>query len=213
MDMNVVVPASPVTAMSRLALEEVPIEERPTAPPLVRNIVATASVATRLDTRELANLIPDSRLRNSRNQVLVLRDPTQGTTSVIFGTGRFIVTGAVSEALSRRSAQATVAKLSQALHRTLHLTGYRITNIVASWSTGYRIRLEDIAVQHLRAVRYEPELFPGLAFRMDSPPGTAIVFVNGKVNLVGVKALNDLQPMVERLAALLLPHKISDVPM
>lgn len=38
-----------------------------------------------------------------------------------------------------------------------------------------------------RVVQYEPELFPGLIYRMHSPSVVLLIFVSGKIVLTGAK--------------------------
>ena len=79
-------------------------------------------------------------------------------------------------------------------------------NIVASCDVKFPIKLEGLAFAHasfanvrplparLRAPvsplllhQYEPELFPGLIYRMRSPKIVLLIFVSGKVVLTGGK--------------------------
>ena len=47
-------------------------------------------------------------------------------------------------------------------------------------------------------LQYEPELFPGLIYRMKSPKVVLLVFVSGKVVLTGMKLILDHLATIKR---------------
>ena len=85
-------------------------------------------------------------------------------------------------------------------------------NIVASCDVKFPIKLEGLAFAHasfanvrpanctpakplLHLLRqYEPELFPGLIYRMRSPKIVLLIFVSGKVVLTGGKVCSGPPP-------------------
>lgn len=69
-------------------------------------------------------------------------------------------------------------------------TDFKIQNIVATADFKFPIKLEDMCTSHAQFSSYEPELYPGLIYRMVSPRVVLLVFVNGKVVLTGRKELN-----------------------
>ena len=52
----------------------------------------------------------------------------------------------------------------------------------------FPIKLEGLAFAHAMFANYEPELFPGLIYRMRSPKIVLLIFVSGKVVITGGKA-------------------------
>jgi transcription initiation factor TFIID TATA-box-binding protein len=48
-------------------------------------------------------------------------------------------------------------------------------------------------------VQYEPELFPGLIYRMESPRVVFLVFVSGKIVITGAKTRGQLIDGVNKL--------------
>ena len=62
---------------------------------------------------------------------------------------------------------------------------FKVQNIVASADVRFPVRLEGLAYSHGFFCSYEPELFPGLIYRMKSPKVVLLVFVSGKVVLTG----------------------------
>ena len=59
--------------------------------------------------------------------------------------------------------------------------------MVATGDCGFPIRLEGLADEHAKFSSYEPELFPGLIYRLESPRVVLLIFVSGKVVVTGAK--------------------------
>lgn len=62
-----------------------------------------------------------------------------------------------------------------------------LKNIVGSCDVKFPIRLEGLAYTHGHFSSYEPELFPGLIYRMVKPKVVLLIFVSGKIVLTGAK--------------------------
>ena len=68
---------------------------------------------------------------------------------------------------------------------------FKIQNVVSSHDVGFQIRLESLfnhAMERKITCRYEPELFPGLIFRMKEPKVVLLIFASGKIVLTGAKS-------------------------
>ena len=55
---------------------------------------------------------------------------------------------------------------------------------VGSCDVKFPIRLEGLVLTHSQFSSYEPELFPGLIYRMVKPRIVLLIFVSGKVGQV-----------------------------
>jgi len=64
---------------------------------------------------------------------------------------------------------------------------FSLQNMVGSCDVKFPIRLEGLAYKHSHYSSYEPELFPGLIYRMVQPKIVLLIFVSGKVVLTGGK--------------------------
>lgn len=53
--------------------------------------------------------------------------------------------------------------------------------MVGSVDVKFAISLEGLCVTHAQFCTYEPELFPGLIYRMVNPRVVLLIFVSGKV--------------------------------
>ena len=76
---------------------------------------------------------------------------------------------------------------------------YTLQNITATCDVGFPIRLEGLIYAHAAYATYEPELFPGLIYRMLVPKIVLLIFVSGKIVLTGAKNTDDLGAAVENI--------------
>lgn len=95
-----------------------------------------------------------------------IREPK--TTALIFASGKMVVTGAKSEDDSKLASR-KYARIIQKLGFNAKFTDFKIQNIVGSCDIKFPIRLEGLASRHHNFSSYEPELFPGLIYRMMKP--------------------------------------------
>lgn len=51
----------------------------------------------------------------------------------------------------------------------------------------FPIDLEKISEQHIDYCSYEPEVFPGLIYRLMEPKLVILIFVSGKIIITGAK--------------------------
>jgi len=81
----------------------------------------------------------------------------------------------------------------------------KVQNIVASIDFGRGFDLEEIA-RNFENTEYEPEVFPGLVFRLDDPKVVILLFVSGKGVCAGAKSKKDVERAAERITKLRLPR-------
>jgi transcription initiation factor TFIID TATA-box-binding protein len=118
-----------------------------------------------------------------------IREPK--TTALIFASGKMVVTGAKSEDDSKLAAR-KYARIIQKLGFKARFTDFKIQNIVGSCDVKFPIRLEGLAYAHGHYSSYEPELFPGLIYRMVKPKIVLLIFVSGKIVLTGAKVREEI---------------------
>jgi transcription initiation factor TFIID TATA-box-binding protein len=119
-----------------------------------------------------------------------LREPR--ATALIFASGKICVTGIKS------THNATLA--SKKFHYIIEKIGFKpkeymdfkVQNICGTADVGFPVRLEGLVYAHSAFASYEPELFPGLIYRMVSPRVVFLIFVSGKLVITGAKKESDL---------------------
>lgn len=80
-----------------------------------------------------------------------------------------------------------------------HFSQFKIQNMTATCDLGFPIRLESFLYKYPTQCTYEPELFPGLSYRMEKPKVTILVFVSGKIVITGAKDPEDLAGSVRQI--------------
>ena len=125
-----------------------------------------------------------------------IREPK--TTALIFASGKMVVTGAKSEDDSKLASR-KYARIIQKLGFNAKFTDFKIQNIVGSCDIKFPIRLEGLASRHHNFSSYEPELFPGLIYRMMKPKIVLLIFVSGKIVLTGAKVREEIYQAFEMI--------------
>ena len=87
---------------------------------------------------------------------------------------------------------------------------FKIQNIVGSCDIKFPIRLEGLASRHHHFSSYEPELFPGLIYRMIKPKIVLLIFVSGKIVLTGAKVREEIYEAFESIYPVL-QGKLADL--
>ena len=83
---------------------------------------------------------------------------------------------------------------------------FKVHNVVASCDFGIQISLESLNVEHNDFSTYEPELFPGLVYRMAFPKICLLVFGSGKVVFTGAKSREDIMQAHSKFEPVLKKH-------
>ncbi|GAA5880978.1 hypothetical protein JCM1840_006933 [Sporobolomyces johnsonii] len=154
--------------------------------PTLQNIVATVNLECKLDLKTIALHARNAEYNPKRFAAVIMRIREPKTTALVFASGKVVVTGAKSEDDSRLAAR-KYARIIQKLGFETKFTDFKIQNIVGSCDVKFPIRLEGLAFSHGHFSSYEPELFPGLIYRMVKPKVVLLIFVSGKIVLTGAK--------------------------
>lgn len=174
--------------------------------PKLQNIVSTANLRCELDLREIALRAKNAEYNPKRFAAVIMRIREPKTTALIFASGKMVCTGARSEEDSKKAAR-QYAKIINKLGFPVKFTEFKIQNIVGSCDVKFPIRLEGLANSHSRFCSYEPEMFPGLIFRMLKPKIVLLIFVSGKIVLTGAKERNDIFNAFQNIYPLLMSFK------
>jgi transcription initiation factor TFIID TATA-box-binding protein len=77
---------------------------------------------------------------------------------------------------------------------------FKVQNIVASANLGRELNLGSIVVGlKLEGMEYEPEVFPGLVYRIKDPKSAILIFSSGRLVITGGKTLEDCEKSVKVL--------------
>lgn len=110
---------------------------------------------------------------------------------LIFASGKMNCVGARSMKDAKLAIKKLTMKLKKAGVKVRAEPKVKVQNIVASFDFGTEFDLERIA-RTFENTEYEPEVFPGLVFRMDDPAVVVLLFVSGKGVCAGAKSAEDI---------------------
>ncbi|KDD72112.1 transcription factor TFIID [Helicosporidium sp. ATCC 50920] len=109
--------------------------------------------------------------------------------------------------LCRCAQEPRYARILQKLQFAVTFKEFKIQNMVGSCDVRFPIRLEGLASTHSVFCSYEPELFPGLIYRMVDPKIVLLIFVSGKVVLTGAKRRDEIYRAFENIYPVLKEFK------
>ncbi|XDB54299.1 hypothetical protein AB1E18_007767 [Capra hircus] len=191
-------PLASITPMTPMA----PISECSGIVPQLQNIVSTVNLACKLDLKKIALHAKNAEYNPKRFAAVIMRIREPRTTALIFSSGKMVCTGAKSEEQSRLAAR-KYARVVQKLGFPARFLDFTIQNMVASCDVRFPISLEGLVLTHQQFSSYEPELFPGLIYRMVKPRIVLLIFVSGKVVLTGAKKRSDIYEAFENIYPIL----------
>lgn len=160
--------------------------------PVIQNVVATTNLGVSLDLKRIALRARNAEYNPKRFAAVIMRIRDPKTTALIFSSGKIVVTGAKSERESSRASRKYAKIVYKLGYDKAKFTEFTVQNIVASCDVFFPVRLEGLAHAHNSFCSYEPELFPGLIYRMLKPKIVLLIFVSGKVVLTGAKVRREI---------------------
>ncbi len=169
----------------------------------VENVVATVVVelgasGEKINLNQLAHRYPDCEYNPERFPGLVMRVVDPKATILIFSTGKMVVTGLRAATEAEAVVNNVVKKMVQAKVDIKSKPVITIQNIVASGDLHTHIDLNEASVIMENAM-YEPEVFPGLIYRMAEPKTVFLIFSTGRIVCTGAKTKEIVGEAVQKL--------------
>ncbi|KAA0717929.1 TATA-box-binding protein [Triplophysa tibetana] len=192
---------TPLTPMTPIT-PATPASESSGIVPQLQNIVSTVNLGCKLDLKTIALRARNAEYNPKRFAAVIMRIREPRTTALIFSSGKMVCTGAKSEEQSRLAAR-KYARVVQKLGFPAKFLDFKIQNMVGSCDVKFPIRLEGLVLTHQQFSSYEPELFPGLIYRMIKPRIVLLIFVSGKVVLTGAKVRGEIYEAFENIYPIL----------
>jgi transcription initiation factor TFIID TATA-box-binding protein len=167
----------------------------------IQNVVASAAFNQTFNLTAIANAFPRDTEFKGRFPGLVFRLKKPKTTMLIFRTGKMVCTGGKGEDEARRAILGAVRKLRKGGIDVAREPEIQITNIVASASLNGVIDLDRLYSSEGMGgnILFEPEQFPALIYRWESPKVIFLVFSTGKIVCVGARKEKDIYEAIEKL--------------
>ncbi|KYN03795.1 TATA box-binding protein-like protein 1 [Cyphomyrmex costatus] len=174
--------------------------EEPELDIVINNVVCSFSVRCHLNLREIALNGSNVEYRRENGMITMkLRRPY--TTASIWSSGKVTCTGATSEAQAKIAAR-RFARSLQKLGFKVRFNNYRVVNVLGTCCMPFAIKITSFSVHHKENADYEPELHPGVTYKLKEPKATLKIFSTGSVtvtapNVASVQAaIEHIYPLV-----------------
>ena len=153
----------------------------------IENVVATVvvEITEKIDLNQIARKLPEVEYNPERFPGLVMRIEKPRATILIFSTGKMVVTGMRKAEEAPRVVEKVVKNIRKAGIKVAN-PEITIQNIVASGDLHTNIDLNMAAIV-MEFAMYEPEVFPGLIYRMQDPKTVFLIFSTGRIVCTGAK--------------------------
>ncbi|MFX0036677.1 MAG: TATA-box-binding protein [Candidatus Hermodarchaeota archaeon] len=173
----------------------------------IENIVVKTSlnIEGKLDLNKIRDKLIDTEYNPERFPGLFIRFKHPKCVFIIFRNSKIIMTGLKSF----EHVNLSLMRLSMKLHENCgiyintSLIIPEIVNIVITADFFRKINL-DLAATVLENTIFEPEVFPGLTFKLNNPiKSVFLIFSNGKIVLTGIREEKLIEPALKTLGWLL----------
>jgi len=168
----------------------------------IQNCVATVNLGCVLNLQHINFRTRNSEYNPSRFHGVVMRIREPRCTALIFRSGKLVCTGARNDYDANLGTR-KFARILQKLAYPVKFMEFKIQNLVATVDLRFPIRLENLNQMHGQFSSYEPELFPGLIYRMVKPRVVLLIFVNGKIVFTGAKSKPEISESLENIYPIL----------
>jgi len=154
----------------------------------IQNIVASTTIADNLDLRSIDDAVPDTTYNPEVFPGLVLRIKQPKTAFLLFRSGKVVCTGAKNLDDIKKSMRQVCDRLSKVGIDVINDPEIAVQNIVASGDLHGELNLVSTALAvGLENTEYEPEIFPGIVYRMKDLGVVLLLFSSGKVVCTGAR--------------------------
>ncbi len=172
----------------------------------IENVVGTVimEIEEKMDLNQIARKYESTEYNPERFPGLIMRVSNPRATFLIFSTGKMVVTGLRKGEEAVQVVEKVMKKIKKA---GIKASNPKITiqNIVASGDLHTHVDL-NLAAIVMEYAMYEPEVFPGLIYRMQDPKTVFLIFSTGRIVCTGTKSKE-----VVREAVLKLNHEIREL--
>lgn len=169
----------------------------------IQNIVLSVTYeGVEFDLERLARSLDGARYDPEVFPGIAYKSEDPPASFLIFASGKMNCVGARSMNDAKLAIKKLTKKLQKARVRIKTEPQVKVQNIVASFDFGREFDLERIA-RNFENTEYEPEVFPGLVFRLDEPKVVVLLFVSGKGVCAGAKSMADIKTAAIKITKIL----------
>ncbi len=163
-------------------------------------MVASADLGVKLDLTKLALSLNGAEYEPETFPGLVFRIKDPKTATLLFRSGKLVCTGAKTLEQVNSAIDIVIASIKKT---GIHIPGhpsFDVQNIVASADLGQPVNLTSVVISlGLEKVEYEPEVFPGMVYRLTDPKVVILLFGSGRLVCTGAKRPEDVEAAVDKV--------------
>lgn len=162
--------------------------------------MASANLGTELDLTTLALNLNGAEYEPETFPGLIFRIKDPKTATLLFRSGKLVCTGATTLDQVNQAVKTVVARIKETGVKIDKVPAAQVQNIVASADLGQPVNLSSVVITlGLDRVEYEPEVFPGLVYRLTDPKVVILLFGSGRLVCTGAKVPEDVEAAVEKI--------------
>eukprot|EP00051_Salpingoeca_urceolata_P032751 m.17185 g.17185 ORF g.17185 m.17185 type:complete len:269 (-) comp5411_c0_seq1:79-885(-) len=171
--------------------------------PTIENIVSTAFLGCRLMLQQIAMRARNSEYNPRRFSAVIIRIKDPKSTALVFASGKMVIMGSKSEPEAEQASKKFEKIVRKTGFSSVSMRDFKIHNVVGCADVKFHINLEDLHMEHGAYSKYEPEMFPGLTYKMRIPDVVLLIFSSGKVVLTKAKKREHVYIAFEKMYPLL----------
>jgi TATA-box binding protein (TBP) (component of TFIID and TFIIIB) len=171
---------------------------------IINNVICSFNVGCSLNLRDIALKGANVEYRRA-NRMVTMRIRKPYSTASIWPSGKVTCTGATSEALAKVSAR-RFARCLQKLGFEVKFRNFRIVSVLGTCSLPFAIKIADFSKRYKRNAEYEPEIHPGVTYRLTRPKATLKIFSTGSITITAPRVAN-AQAAIERVFPLVYEYR------
>lgn len=195
---------SDITTNSSTAGEISSEAEPPEIDIVINNVVCSFSVRCHLNLRQIALNGANVEYRRENGMITMkLRKPY--TTASMWSSGKVTCTGATSEDQAKIAAR-RFARCLQKLGFKARFNNFRVVNVLGTCSMPFAIKIMAFSERYKESADYEPELHPGVTYKLTQPKATLKIFSTGSVT-VTAPSVADVQAAIEHIFPLVYEYR------
>lgn len=164
----------------------------------IENVVATIKIAETINLAMLSGKYSDIQEKRGFPGIMV-RIKKPKATILIFESGKLVLTGVRLETDIPIILEKIKSRFTEAGISLIENAEYTVQNIVVKGNYHASLNL-DLLTLSLDSAIYEPEIFPGVIYRVHDPKMSFLFFSSGKFIVTGVKSEADLIPTVKSVS-------------
>lgn len=170
----------------------------------INNVVCSFSVGCHLNLKQIALNASNVEFRRESGMVsMKLRNPY--TTASIWSSGKITCTGAQSEETSKIAAR-KYARMLQTLGFRARFKNFKIVNVLGTCTMPFAIKLVPFSQTNKPIAQYEPELHPGVTYKIKDIKATLKIFSTGSIT-VTAPSVSAVQQSIEMIYPLVVEHR------